>query len=219
MNIDNEWRKFLPLKRTAVIVWTIAIPVVFVAALAYTPAHDAVVPVGSIAYRIHHAAPSDTAKATDVAKAIALAMPIAKRFEGLRLEPYHDADGYPTVGYGHLLSYDRGAALDRWPRIDVATADSLLAVDLRVAATETLALVNVTLAPHQLAALIDFVFNEGSGRLAESTLLRRLNAGDFAAVPTELQRWVHGDGRVLPGLVERRDAEATLWRGNGRYGR
>lgn len=142
---------------------------------------------------------------------IDLARPIAERFEGLRLDPYHGPDGYAHVGYGHRLSDERDARLDRWPSIDEATADRLLEADLRSAAATVHALVRVRLAPNEAAALIDFVFNEGSDAFARSTLLRRLNDGDRAAVPSELRRWRYGDGRVLDGLAERRAAEARLW--------
>jgi lysozyme len=64
--------------------------------------------------------------------------------------------------------------------------------------------------PGRLAALIDFTFNLGSGQLRASTLRKRVNAGDWDAVPAELRKWVRGGGRVLRGLVLRRGAEAAL---------
>ena len=62
----------------------------------------------------------------------------------------------------------------------------------------------------RVAAIVDFTFNLGTGRLQTSTLRRRVNQRDWAAAATELRRWVYGGGKVLPGLVTRRDAEATL---------
>jgi len=62
----------------------------------------------------------------------------------------------------------------------------------------------------RLAAIVDFTFNLGAGRLQTSTLRPRVNQRDWAAVARELQRWVYGGGKVLPGLVVRRQAEAAL---------
>ena len=64
----------------------------------------------------------------------------------------------------------------------------------------------------RLAAIVDFTFNLGAGRLQTSTLRRRINQRDWVATGQELRRWVYGGGRALPGLVARRDVEATLLR-------
>ena len=64
--------------------------------------------------------------------------------------------------------------------------------------------------PQRLAALIDFTFNLGAGALKGSTLRKRVNDGDWDAVPGELRKWNRGGGRVLRGLVLRREAEAVL---------
>ena len=62
----------------------------------------------------------------------------------------------------------------------------------------------------RLAAIVDFTFNLGAGRLQTSTLRRRVNQREWVAAETELRRWVYGGGRVLAGLIGRRDAEA-IW--------
>jgi lysozyme len=64
--------------------------------------------------------------------------------------------------------------------------------------------------PERLAAIIDFTFNLGVGRLKGSTLRRKVNAGDWEAVPAELRKWTRGGGVVLRGLVIRREAEIAL---------
>ena len=64
----------------------------------------------------------------------------------------------------------------------------------------------------RLGAIVDFTFNLGAGRLQTSTLRRRINQRDWVGVAFELRRWVYGGGRVLPGLVARREAEAYLLR-------
>jgi lysozyme len=58
---------------------------------------------------------------------------------------------------------------------------------------------------------VSFTYNEGSGRLQASTLLKDLNAGNYAAVPTQLMKWVYGGGTKLAGLVTRREAERTIF--------
>ena len=73
--------------------------------------------------------------------------------------------------------------------------------------------VTVPLEQHQFDALVSFAFNVGLGALRKSTLLRKLNAGDYAAVPAELMKWTKAGGKELPGLVRRRRAEAGMWRG------
>ncbi len=65
----------------------------------------------------------------------------------------------------------------------------------------------------RLAAIVDFTFNLGAGRLQTSTLRRRINQRDWSGVKTELRRWIYGGGKVLPGLVSRRMAEALLIQG------
>lgn len=65
----------------------------------------------------------------------------------------------------------------------------------------------------KLAAIVDFTFNLGAGRLQTSTLRRRVNQRDWVAAGQELRRWVYGGGKVLPGLVARRAAEVSLLAG------
>jgi len=62
----------------------------------------------------------------------------------------------------------------------------------------------------RLAAIVDFTFNLGPGRLQTSTLRRRVNQQDWTAAGQELRRWVYGGGKVLPGLLARREAEISL---------
>ncbi|MGC8732728.1 MAG: lysozyme, partial [Halothiobacillaceae bacterium] len=91
-------------------------------------------------------------------------------------------------------------------------AEAYLAQDLKVALEATLRYCPVlaTEPERRLAAIVDFTFNLGAGRLQTSTLRRRINQRDWGAAVTELRRWIYGSGRVLPGLVARREAEITL---------
>lgn len=98
------------------------------------------------------------------------------------------------------------------PPITEAEAETYLALDLEAALAGTLRYCPVlaTESEGRLAAIVDFTFNLGAGRLQTSTLRRRINQRDWVASAAELRRWVYGGGRVLPGLVIRRDAETTL---------
>lgn len=136
---------------------------------------------------------------------------LIREFEGLRLTAYPDpgtgAEPW-TIGYGHT-----GGDVFEGMRITRADADVLLRRDVAHAEDAVRDLVRVPLAQHQFDALVSFCFNCGRGALAKSSLLRKLNAGDYDAVPTELMRWNKSAGRVLPGLVRRRKAETALWVG------
>lgn len=143
------------------------------------------------------------------------AVELAKRFEGFHLVPKSDPlrrahpyicpAGYHTIGFGHLCKPDH-------PPITEAEAEAYLTHDLVTALTATLRYCPVlaTEPEQRLAAIVDFTFNLGAGRLQTSTLRRRINQMDWSSAAQELQRWVYGGGKVLPGLVTRRHAEAVL---------
>lgn len=109
------------------------------------------------------------------------------------------------IGYGHLCD-----AAD--PPITETEAEAYLTRDLQAALAATLrhCLVLATEPEGRLAAIVDFTFNLVAGRLRASTLRRRINQRDWAAAASELRRWVYGSGRVLPGLLRRREAEIGL---------
>lgn len=126
-------------------------------------------------------------------------------------EPYHDPVGFPTIGYGHLLSREPWADLARWSPVTEAEADALLEEDMAIAAGAVLRLVTVPLTDGQYAALIDFAFNVGAGNLQASTLRRVINRGEYDEAPRQFRRWVYARGIKLPGLVRRRNDEVELW--------
>ena len=143
------------------------------------------------------------------------AVELAKRFEGFhrvpkndplrRAHPYICPAGFWTVGFGHLCEQGH-------PPITEAEAEAYLAADLMIALTATMRYCPVlsTEPEGRLAAIVDFTFNLGAGRLQTSTLRRRVNLRDWSIAATELRRWVYGGGVVLPGLVIRREAEVAL---------
>ncbi len=142
------------------------------------------------------------------------AVDLAKRFEGFHRVPKSDPDrahpyvcpaGFWTIGYGHLC-------VQTHPPISQAEGEAYLTRDLVTALDATLRFCPVlaTQPEGRLAAIVDFTFNLGAGRLQTSTLRRRVNQQDWIAVGQELRRWVYGGGKVLPGLVTRRSAEVAL---------
>ncbi|SUD95429.1 Phage-related lysozyme (muraminidase) [Ralstonia mannitolilytica] len=142
------------------------------------------------------------------------AIDLAKRFEGFhrvpkadpgRAHPYICPAGYWTIGYGHLCD-------PKHPPITVAEAEVYLARDLEIALNATLRYCPVlaTEPEGRLAAIVDFTFNLGAGRLQASTLRRRINQRDWPSAGLELRQWVYGGGKVLQGLMARREAEAVL---------
>lgn len=156
---------------------------------------------------------------------------LVKQWEGLVLYTYDDFDakrppkrimpgdhvrGTLTLGYGHTLTATPGR------EISEAEAERLLKHDLAWAEAAVSRLVRVPLNDNQFAALVSFVFNVGEGGkkpgdgFATSTLLKKLNNGDYDAVPGEMLRWVHSKGKRMQGLVNRRAQEGALW-GKGAF--
>lgn len=142
------------------------------------------------------------------------AIELAKRFEGFhrvprsdpgRAHPYICPAGYWTIGYGHLCD-------PKHPPITEVEAEAYLARDLQMALAATVRYCPVlaTEQERRLAAIVDFTFNLGAGRLQTSTPRRRINQRDWPGAELELRRWVYGGGKVLRGLVARREAEAVL---------
>jgi lysozyme len=132
---------------------------------------------------------------------------LIKCSEGFRDCVYLDVAGFPTIGYGHLIKPG-----DAFPDgITEPQAAAILACDVQDAEQAVARLVKVELTQGQFDALVDFCFNLGAGRLAGSTLLRELNAADYAAAARQLLVWDHAGGVVVAGLRARRESELQLW--------
>jgi GH24 family phage-related lysozyme (muramidase) len=136
---------------------------------------------------------------------------IAKPFESLFLKAYHDPVGYPTIGYGHLLSYNKWEALSKYPDIDKHTAEILLEKDIRKALSAVLFNVKPLLSSEKLAALTDFVFNVGPGNFRISTMLKMINRGDIKEAANQFPRWNKAGGIIFKGLTRRRLVEKELY--------
>jgi lysozyme len=136
---------------------------------------------------------------------------LIKSFEGFEPEAYGDPIGIQTIGYGHVIRPG-----EEFGVLSEEEATNLMLADL-APALAALDEVEVELSQNQVDALASFIFNVGVGSsnprrgFRGSTLLRKLNAGNYAAVPAELSKWVMAGGRRLPGLVRRRAAEGALF--------
>lgn len=132
---------------------------------------------------------------------------LIKQFEGLRLQSYQDSVGVWTIGYGHT----RTAGPNQ--RISTDEAHRLLIQDVIDHEAHIKRLVKVPLSQGEFDALSSWVFNLGGGSLAGSTLLLKLNAGDYAGAASEFPRWNKAGGKVLAGLTRRRAAERKMFEG------
>ncbi|HEY8606640.1 MAG TPA: lysozyme [Noviherbaspirillum sp.] len=145
--------------------------------------------------------------------AVQVTAALCRRFEGLVLHPYLCAAGVPSIGYGATYYLDGRPVTLKDPPISKQTAEVMLLHMVRyIYLPAVLKLCPHVDSPERLAALIDFAFNLGTGRLKSSTLRKRVNAGDWDAAGVEIMKWVRGGGRVLKGLVRRREAERALMR-------
>ena len=132
---------------------------------------------------------------------------LIKQFEGLRLQSYQDSVGVWTIGYGHTLTAGPNQ------RISADEAHWLMIQDVIDHEVHIKRLVKVPLKQGEFDALSSWVFNLGGGSLASSTLLRKLNAGDYAGAASEFPRWNKAGGEVLAGLTRRRAAERKMYDG------
>jgi lysozyme len=133
---------------------------------------------------------------------------LIKDFEGCRLHAYRDSAGVWTIGYGHTPGVKQGDVIDK------VEAEGLLLEDSLIAEDAVNRLVKVHLSQYQFDSLVSLVFNIGETAFARSTLLRKLNAGDYHGAAEEFSRWVHGgeDKHIVMGLVGRRRKEQSLFK-------
>lgn len=134
---------------------------------------------------------------------------------GGKFEAYPDPAhgwGVPTIGWG-TVAYEDGRHVCKGDVIDQARADELLSWELREKAAAVEKLAKVPLTHDQFAALVSFSYNVGTGNLASSTLLKKLNAGDYEGAAKEFPKWNRAAGKVMRGLTRRRMSEQALFRG------
>jgi len=141
-----------------------------------------------------------------------LAASLCRQFEGFRSKPYLCPAGVPTIGYGSTYYSDgRKVTLEDSP-ISEKDASALLRHELEHTYLPGVLRNCPILATDEKKcnAIVDFVYNLGIGRLQTSTLKRKINSQEWEAAQEQLMLWTKGGGKVLPGLLKRRQAECSL---------
>lgn len=140
---------------------------------------------------------------------------LAEGFEGFSAPPYQDPAGIWTVGFGSIWTWCNGRRTGRvcaaTPPVTRDEAHQWMEWELSSVVGQIAGAVRVPLTADEKAALYDFTYNLGIGNLSASTLLRKLNAGDYEGAAQEFAKWNRAGGVVLAGLVRRRAAEAEMF--------
>jgi lysozyme len=136
---------------------------------------------------------------------------IIRKYEGLRLQAYICPSGLATIGFGATF-FENGTRVQLGDKISRDRADQLLFFQVKLFADEVQRTVKVKLNENQLGALVSFCFNVGGAAFGKSTLAKKVNANPSdSTIRNEFMRWTRGGGKVLPGLVKRREEEANLY--------
>lgn len=130
---------------------------------------------------------------------------LIKKYEGCVLKAYKCPSGVWTIGYGHTNGVKSGMQITKAQALDY------LKQDLNVFEKAVTDYVKVPLNQNQFDALVSFSFNCGTGALKTSTLLKKLNSCDYSGAANELLKWNKSNGKVLNGLVKRRQEEKKLF--------
>ena len=140
------------------------------------------------------------------------AINLIKQFEGLKLTSYPDTGGIYTIGFGNTINKDTGQAIKQGDKIDLATAERWLKLDVAEREKKIKALIKVPINENMKAALVSLAYNIGNGAFASSTLLRLLNSGaDKKLVADQFLRWNKVQGKEVKGLTNRRKLEQELF--------
>lgn len=134
---------------------------------------------------------------------------LIKEMEGFRSEAYSDVVGVWTIGYG--TTRVNGSKVVQGMKCTEQEAEQYVFDELTPVAQRVTDMVKVPVNQNQFDALCDFCYNLGTGSLHESTLLKKLNAGDYDGAANEFAKWNQAGGKVLPGLVKRRELERQLF--------
>ena len=132
---------------------------------------------------------------------------LIKKFEGCELEAYQDAVGVWTIGYGHTKNVKKGMTVSK------EQADNMLLNELDEYCEHVEKAVTVDLKQCEFDALVSWTYNLGPTNLNNSTMLKVLNNKEYNEVSNQIKRWNKAGGKVLQGLVRRREAEALLFEG------
>ena len=132
---------------------------------------------------------------------------LIKKFEGCELKAYRCAANVLTIGYGTT----KGVTEDM--EITKEEAESLLKEEMHEYEGYINDMIKVPLEQNQFDSMVSWVFNLGSTNLSSSTLLKKINNSEYDEVPSQIKRWNKAGGKVLDGLIRRREAEALLFEG------
>ena len=132
---------------------------------------------------------------------------LIKKFECCELEAYQCSAGVWTIGYGHTKGVEEGMTITK-DQAEQMLLEEL--VEYEVAVEEA---VDNQLDQCMFDALVSWTYNLGPTNLNNSTMLKVLNAGEYDEVPAQIKRWNKAGGKVLQGLIRRREAEALLFEG------
>jgi len=140
------------------------------------------------------------------------ALNLIKKFEGLELTSYPDTGGIWTIGFGATINKDTGQAIKPGDKIDLATAERWLKMDVAERENKIKGLIKVPVTANMMAALTSLVYNIGISAFSKSTLLRLLNSGsDKKLVADQFLRWNKAQGKEVKGLTNRRKLERELF--------
>jgi len=131
---------------------------------------------------------------------------LIKEFEGYREGVYLDSAGKRTIGYGHLIRND-----ERFEKLTREEAEKILLNDIADAEKTIKNNVKIRLNQGQYDALVSLVYNIGKNNFLKSTLLKKLNSGDYYNAGKEFERWIYAGGKKIPGLKKRREREMQLF--------
>lgn len=140
---------------------------------------------------------------------------LIKQAEGLRLTAYKDPVGILTIGYGHT-SAAGAPEVKPGMKISQELAETILKTDLQKYEKAVDDAITVDLAENQFSACVSLCYNIGPGAFAKSSVARFINQGRMADAADAFLLWNRAGGKILPGLVKRRAAEAALFVKGGR---
>lgn len=135
---------------------------------------------------------------------------LIRQSEGFRAKAYRDPVGIWTIGFGHTSAAGPPQVFEGLA-ITPEQGRKILARDVEMFALGVAKALRAPVTGNEFSALVSFAYNVGLGAFQRSSVLQAVNAGDREAVPRRLQLWVKAGGKVLPGLVKRRAAEAALF--------
>ena len=136
---------------------------------------------------------------------------LIKLSEGYRAKPYYCAGGICTIGFGTTMDADFKPVTMGHPTINLEIATELFERDIAIFSAGVLEDVKVEINDNQLSAMTSLAYNIGQCAFSSSTLLRKLNRGDYQGCASEFWKWRRADGRILSGLVKRRALEKELF--------